>query len=289
MQGIFNRPPGQDFFYKVLAGSFITHLVILVIALFMYAPGGRRTFFAPVYTVTLVDPATTKKPAPAKEAQKKINKTEKKAPPTKEEAKAKPVKKETVKISAKVPDKPAPKEKADTVESALERIRERVNRKEEESLVSKRIEELREKNRMETQEVESSLKEIKKEIAMSASRSPEAEKAGSPPRPAGRVTMENLKAKYPEYYRIIHDRVWENWIYPLELGNRDVAIIVAIKISRDGSLLDHKLEKSSGSELFDQSLINAVIKAAPFPALPEGLEGEYLETGLRFCPGCTGE
>jgi len=294
MQGIFNnprRPPRQDFFYKVLVGSFIAHLAFFAFGLFIHAPGVRRTFFAPVYTVTLVEPrAPAKKPAARKKAvKKKVVKTRpKKAAPPRKRAK------ETVKVAKKRPAAPpVAKKETVSVERALAGIKERVKKKEAEELVARRIEELKKKQAQESEAVERSLEELKKSIAAMAEEPPPPEpverEAAPAAAPSGRITMENLKAEYPEYYRAIRDRVWENWIYPMDLGGKDVEVIIAIKIGRSGELLDKEIEKSSGNRILDQSLVGAIMKAAPFPPLPEGMPGEYLDTGLRFCPGCVGK
>ena len=90
-----------------------------------------------------------------------------------------------------------------------------------------------------------------------------AEGAAGPATPSGRVTMENLRTEHPEYYRAIRDRVWENWIYPMELRGKDIEIIIGIKIGRSGELLDREIEKSSGNGTLDRSLMNAIVKAVP--------------------------
>ncbi|MBI5235148.1 MAG: TonB family protein [Deltaproteobacteria bacterium] len=98
------------------------------------------------------------------------------------------------------------------------------------------------------------------------------------------LTQENLSAGYPAYYALIRDRVQENWKYPFQ--DDKALITISMKIGRTGALLDVALEKGSGNALLDSSLINAVKKAAPFPPLPHGFEGDFLETGIRFCQGC---
>ncbi|MFQ5465696.1 MAG: TonB family protein [Thermodesulfobacteriota bacterium] len=299
MQGIFGgprRPPHQDFFYKVLVGSLAAHLAFFAFGLFIHAPGVRRTFFAPVYTVTLVEPrAPAKRPAARKKAVKKAVKTRtKKTVTPRKRAKETVTVKKAKKTPAAAPAAPARKETV-SLERALAGIKERVEKKEAEELVARRIEELKEKQARESEAVERSIEELKKSIAAmgeppSAPPAPEvAEEAAPAAAPSGRITMENLKAEYPEYYRAIRDRVWENWIYPMDLGGKDVEVIIAIKIGRSGELLDREIEKSSGNRILDQSLVGAIMKAAPFPPLPEGMAGEYLDTGLRFCPGCAGK
>ena len=110
--------------------------------------------------------------------------------------------------------------------------------------------------------------------------------------PAGRwtggVSAENLDVKYRAYLIQITERVQEQWEFPAELERGGISVIVSLKIGKDGKLINSWVEKSSGHTLFDESLMKAVTKAAPYPALPTGFEGDFLEVGLRFCPGCGG-
>jgi TolA protein len=110
---------------------------------------------------------------------------------------------------------------------------------------------------------------------------------GGPLMTAG-AQLSNLQASYPAYYSAITDRVQSSWVFPEGMAGKDLSIIVSIKIGKDGGLLESWIERSSGNTLFDESLVNAVKKASPFPPLPEDFKGKYLETGLRFCPMCQG-
>jgi len=311
MHGTMGGPPRQDFLYKALVGSLTLHLLVIILALFVFKPQASRTFFAPVYTVSLVEPAPVKKKTPPRTPEPKPKpKPVKKAPPPpppKKVEKPKPEPAKKVKVKAPEPVKKEPvkktaasKEKADvtvkkaapaekaaekapeeevSVADAIASLREKAEREEERDLVSRRIEELRKKEELEDARVSKSLEELRRELAEKA------EKAASRPAPSGRVTRENLRASFPAYYKAVHDRVWENWAYPVS-SDTDTSVIISIRIGRDGKLLSSYIEESSGRELLDRSLMNAIEKAAPFPPLPEGIEGEFLETGLRFCPGC---
>lgn len=81
-----------------------------------------------------------------------------------------------------------------------------------------------------------------------------------------------------DYYSKITRDIWQNWVFP-DTGNKDLEAIISIKILRDGSLHVNRIEKSSGSGLFDRSALRAIAKASP--ATPPPYE---MEIGVRFYP-----
>ncbi|HHL40976.1 MAG TPA: cell envelope integrity protein TolA [Deltaproteobacteria bacterium] len=107
-------------------------------------------------------------------------------------------------------------------------------------------------------------------------------------RAAGRLSRELLELRFKAYYNDVREKIKENWIYP---GTEDSGLEtwVSIRIDRDGRVTKSWIEKGSGSQLFDDSTLKAVTKAAPFEPLPEGMDSDFLEIGIRFCPGgCAG-
>jgi TolA protein len=191
---------------------------------------------------------------------------------------------EAVKIKAKA--KPS-------VDEALKKIEKKVERKQGEAMVASSIDDLKKKLETERQARGERVSRLKEEIgSRPATAKPQETRAALKPQssaalnPAGGASKANLEAKYPAYYGVIRDKVQDNWIYPEGLKDNKISVIVSIKIARTGRLLDVSVEKSSGDPAFDSSLLKAVRKAAPFPPLPVDLEGSFLETGLRFCPGC---
>jgi TonB family protein len=57
---------------------------------------------------------------------------------------------------------------------------------------------------------------------------------------------------------------------------------IYFKILRDGNIVESKVEKTSGVDLFDQSAMRAIISSTPFPPLPGEFTGEYLGIHLEF-------
>lgn len=274
-------------FGKTLAGSVILHAALLAAVALVFASGTSRVFISPVYTVDLVAqgprPARQASPAPAAEAVKEEPAPQPVVP--KAAAQAMP-KAQAEKVS---PDALTINKKP-SVDEALKKIEKKVERRKDEALVASSIDDLKKKMEADRQSRDERVSKLREEISSRAA-SPKATPALKPQastaqNPAGGSAKADLERKYPAYYGVIRDKVQDNWIYPEGLKDDKISVIVSIKIARTGKLLDVSVEKSSGDKAFDASLLKAVKKAAPFPPLPVDLEGSFLETGLRFCPGC---
>lgn len=261
-----------------LAGSLVFHIILLGAAAFIFNAGPNKTFISPVYTVDLVGPQKVS-PAPAPTAIEKTAPVEKAPVEAKKSTapKAKELKEAKPKADVLIPDK-TKKLKEDPRKQVEEKIKEL----EDDQLVKSSIESLRKKQELESKKNSERLDKIRKEL-----NSKEAKKATDAPAPAtpkGNMARGNLEAKYPAYFSLVGKKVHDNWIYPE--GFDKSSIIISMKIGRSGNLIDSWVETSSGNRRFDESLINAIKKASPFPPLPHDFEGSYLEMGLRFCPSC---
>lgn len=283
---------------KTIALSIILHAAFISFGALAFK-SAKKTFLSPVYTVTLVDPSSLRA-GPSGGTRERAEAAKTPAKPSVQEKEAQ-APRPAVKTASKALT--AGKEKEPAVSEAIKKITEKVKRKEETESLQARIEEIRRKEASGSKEMRSRLEGIRKEIGR---KSETGEKAGAEMlgtyvpqtaggggggggaggRGGGGYTGE-LSAKQLLYLSQIRDMVQDKWAFPQEPGNHGISVIVSIRIGRNGKLLDLWLEKSSGSSAFDESLMNAVKKAAPFPPLPVDFRGDYLDTGLRFCPGCS--
>lgn len=281
--------PSQDGFGKTLAGSLVLHGVIISLAALLFKSESDRVFITPVYTVNLVEagaPKVTEAPLPEILKQEAPKEQEiKKSAPEAEKAPA-------IKIKEDAPEakkKDLPK-KAASVEDALKKLSAKVEKRNEASTVASRIEALRKKQETQAKETEERLSEIRQALNSKAGlpvkEAPKETRKAATATVAAGTNRAALESRYPAYYGMIRDKVQPMWIYPEELKADKLSVIVSIKLARTGKLIEASVEKSSGNSRFDESLINAIKKAAPFPPLPEEFDGSFLETGLRFCPGC---
>jgi TonB family protein len=280
-------------FFKTFVASLVVHLLLIAAGLFIYRPGAKRTFIAPVYTVDLVDPGALGQGVvagtEANETKGRVSEPPKAA--VKEAREVRPREKTRVNLKGGPDSKDrdaaraGPIERA-SVDAALKRIARSVERKEEKALVSSSIEGIKAKKSSGafSKEVE----EIKRAVAGKAVGGGANGAAGLKAGPSGGgITRSSIEeARLLAYYTAVVDRVQREWYVSGESVGRGASVVVSVKIGKKGEILECFIERSSGSRSFDESLVSAVKKAAPFPPLPEGFEGEFLDTGLRYCPGC---
>ncbi len=81
-----------------------------------------------------------------------------------------------------------------------------------------------------------------------------------------------------DYYSLVEAKIRQQWIYP-ETLDTDLETVVSIRVAKDGSITIEKIEKGSGNQLFDRSVLRAITMASPLP--PPLKE---MEIGLRFRP-----
>ncbi len=75
------------------------------------------------------------------------------------------------------------------------------------------------------------------------------------------------------YYQTVQDRIKKAWNYVG--GSGDLTTSVTFAIGPDGSLTGVKLTHSSRDPSFDDSVIRAIRRAAPFPPPPEKYRSEF--------------
>jgi len=103
------------------------------------------------------------------------------------------------------------------------------------------------------------------------------------PRQEPQKTMVTDGEYFPHiwYLKIVEKKVNENWVtHGIDITGKRADPVVSFRVARDGSVYGIKLERSSGSAALDQSAVEAVENASPFPPLPEDFKGDSL--GVHF-------
>lgn len=281
---------------KTVAGSFILHALLIAVMLIFYNAHPGRVYFTPV-TVSIVDQSSLPKrqgPAASEPVasvpQAKIERIE-----AKEEA-VEPQK--AVKTSKKAEPK-----MLSPVEEALKRISADVKEKDDGAIVGFSIERLKRKHEAEQKALKKGIDEIRQGLSSGSVVSGANRQApgaasgaawggarGGAAGAGGAATGGVSDVKYASYYSQISSIVQQEWaIYFGEFQKIRSEVIVSIKIARSGGLMETRVEKSSGNQKFDESLLNAVKKASPFPPLPKDFEGKQMDVSFRFCPDCEGK
>lgn len=83
------------------------------------------------------------------------------------------------------------------------------------------------------------------------------------------------------YLALVFSKIRDLWENPVEASST-LRVTIYFKILKDGQILDAKVEKSSGIDIFDQSALRAILSNATFPPLPVEYTGEYLGIHLEF-------
>jgi TonB family protein len=84
-----------------------------------------------------------------------------------------------------------------------------------------------------------------------------------------------------EYIPEVNKAIKPYWNLPLEM-DPTLEILVKLKISKTGKILDYDFVESSRNRFFNHSVIQVFKNLDQLPPLPEGFMGESTEIGLRF-------
>jgi len=85
------------------------------------------------------------------------------------------------------------------------------------------------------------------------------------------------------YVMEVWSLVRSNWAYPANMeSKKDLEAIVVVVVKSDGSIVKTRLEKRSGSPIFDDSVMKAVERSNPLPPFPEGYKRSGDEIYLNF-------
>jgi colicin import membrane protein len=277
--------------------SFLFHLVIIGVLIFMPEFGSRYRYQSGVVNVSLVSlPA----PGPASAGPPASVVTSK---PVEEKPPEKPaVKAPEPKPVVKVPEpKPAPvvKKTPETVSLAPKPKKPKESLKEKtidtQKLIDSAIERIEEKvEKTETDSVAAAIDKLKRKVAEGEPQSPEGSggasgRAGSGPAgPAG--GLGNGGARVQEsiliYQAEIQYQIQKNWAFSQQLAgdNTQQEAILAIKVLRNGEIEDIWFDKKSGNTYLDDSAYKAIVKSNPLPALPSDYVQPSYTIGLRFGP-----
>ena len=75
------------------------------------------------------------------------------------------------------------------------------------------------------------------------------------------------------------NNLWEN---PIKNATSTLSATIYFRIMKNGNITDARIEKSSGTDVFDRVALRAVISANPLQPLPDEYTGEYLGVHLEF-------
>jgi len=83
------------------------------------------------------------------------------------------------------------------------------------------------------------------------------------------------------YFSQLQQHVRRFWVIPEGFNPEGLKAVIRVKIDPEGRMLSAQIEQSSGNRIFDNSALQAVKRAEPYPPPPEK---KTLEVGLVFRP-----
>jgi len=90
------------------------------------------------------------------------------------------------------------------------------------------------------------------------------------------------------WYNGMREKINAHWSVFQENRAMDRKTVVGVQIADDGTLLNARVDESSGDPVFDTSAMRAVHQAAPFPPVPPRIREKIRQEGglaLSFRPG----
>jgi protein TonB len=94
--------------------------------------------------------------------------------------------------------------------------------------------------------------------------------------------MEAVALKYPYYMNALKRKINENWSPPGAGFAEAREVLVVFTILRDGSVQGAEVEQSSGDVFYDQAALRSVLRATPFPPLPDGYPSADMKIHSSF-------
>ena len=96
---------------------------------------------------------------------------------------------------------------------------------------------------------------------------------------AGQVAVDDANFEFAYYLQMVRTQVARNWTPPAG-ASPGMRVEVYFRVARSGALSALRLDTTSGSGIFDQSALRAVVITQQLPPLPLGYPGADL--GIHF-------
>jgi len=97
----------------------------------------------------------------------------------------------------------------------------------------------------------------------------------------GSVTVDNANFNYPYFFHQAFGKIQRNWSNPVN-ANRELACVIYFRVIRTGTVLDPRIDKSSGVDAYDRACLRAVQAASPLPPLPADFRDDIIGIFLEF-------
>jgi protein TonB len=96
----------------------------------------------------------------------------------------------------------------------------------------------------------------------------------------GDIMLDGQDFPFAYYLATMKRKIAAQWQVPGSSSTEPKQCQVYFRVGRDGAIQSPTIATSSGTFLFDQAALRAVVQAGPLPALPSGFTDDYL--GVHF-------
>ena len=100
--------------------------------------------------------------------------------------------------------------------------------------------------------------------------------------PAAISAVDNYQLNH--YAEQLKAWITDHWQLPELLLKEKLSATVSLTINAAGNLVKQNSEKMSGNRLFDDSILRAIARAAPFPSFPPAMDKTQEEFVITFDP-----
>ena len=228
---------------KILLGVFLAQFLVLIIFILISSLSSRQYYSNPVTSVDLITEISV-----APEMDEEIPPPPEEPPPPLEEPEPEPIPEPKTEPIPEEETKPAPKKIIKRIKPA----------KLPESNLQKRLKER--------------LSKVKTTTAKQ-------------PVTRSRISTGNQQhSSFSWYNSFIQSKMYNLWKRPTrDAVKKDTATaLISFRVYRDGHIESIRLKESSGSQIMDDSALQAVRAADPLPPLPEGFKGRYEDLAILF-------
>ncbi|HVN96779.1 MAG TPA: TonB family protein [Syntrophorhabdaceae bacterium] len=92
-----------------------------------------------------------------------------------------------------------------------------------------------------------------------------------------------LSDEQKEYLIGVKDALYASWHCPEEFrSDSSLSMLVVLKASKDGKVLDVTVDKRSGNNKFDESVLTAIQTARGLPSIPASLNADAAKIAFAF-------
>jgi len=252
----------EEPWYKMLAVSFALHILVVAAFSIPFKSTKKRIDLSSSYSVNLVG-GTGSGGGGQKQAAVEAKKIPEKSAPAAKEVKPVPAK-----------SKPVPKKKEDLLSQSKKKVPEKKGTTEDErDQLEEKIRNLRKKT-----EYLDVAKAARSGTATSGGRSGSG-LAGLGDSVGGGIVDPIMQ----KYHMDVLDKIKNAWRMPAT-AKKGLVTQLAVKIRRDGIVVEVIPVAMSGNRPYDESIMRAIRSAEPLPRIPSTIKEDAIELGFNFRP-----